>query len=104
MYYLLGAVAVSCIIYWIVQSQEDTKLRKQNKPLTTASKRALLFFFLVVVTTCLFYFIGNAWNTRDEPYAGGGSVYKAPVDYKSDMVKNIQEQVQTGLPPFQALS
>lgn len=105
MYYLIGAVLISALLYWILQGREDDKARAEGQPSASTSKRVMLFFFLLIVMTFVFYFVGNAMgggsNTTTAAVEGvekekGG----ATKDYKANMVKNIREDVIVGLPPF----
>lgn len=92
MYYLIGAVFTSCVLYWLVQKKEEREREQKG------GSKVLVFFFLLIVTTCLFYFLGNAFGGSEKldiANAGGS-------DYVIDMVKNIREDVIVGLPPFAA--
>jgi hypothetical protein len=113
MYYLIGAILLSGMMYWILQGREDEKAKSEDRPPASGAKRVMLFFFLLIVMTFVFFFIGNALGAsggaigrmKSEsivPKQGGGGVGVS--DYRAEMVKHIKEDVIVGLPPFGAFS
>jgi hypothetical protein len=101
MYYIISAVVIALVLYWLLQSHEDTKARRENKEVASTGKRIALFFFLLVVSIFLSFFIGNAWKGNGQ--TGGTPTlddYKIEPNYKAGMVKAIPEDIQVGLPPF----
>ena len=108
MYYVISATILSLFLYWILQTRDDEKAKAQGQPLASTSKRVMLFFFLMIVTTCLCFFVGNAMSSEqkhvDTLDGGGGDEYvKLEPNYKTNMIKSIQEDVIPGLPPFHTM-
>jgi hypothetical protein len=103
MYYVVGALLTACVIYWYLQSIDDAKCMRENRPPATTGKKVILLFFLSIICIFVFYLIGNSFNTTSNA-TGGASEIEPKVDaqYKIDMVKNIREDVKIGLPPFSA--
>lgn len=98
------ALLLSLLLYWILQSRDDEKAMQEGREKATTAKRIMLFFFLLVVTTCLCFFVGNAFKSNDvSGMSFGGddelSDVKLSPNYKSTMIRNIHEDVLTGLPP-----
>ncbi len=106
MYYLIGAILLSGMMYWILQGREDEKAKSEDRPPASGAKRVMLFFFLLIVMTFIFFFIGNALSANSAngktEYDQGGGVGVS--DYRAEMVKHIKEDVIVGLPPFGAFS
>jgi heme/copper-type cytochrome/quinol oxidase subunit 2 len=92
MYYLIGAVFTTCVLYWLLQKKDEQENRQRG------GNNVIVFFLLLIVMTVLFYLLGNAFSgveDRGEMMEQGGK------DYTLDMVRNIKEDVIVGLPPFQ---
>lgn len=102
MYYLVAAVIVSSLVYWILQARDDEKAVVEGRQPASTANRVMLFFFLLIVSTCLCFFIGNAFKSDQTVQGGDADVADVPLQphYKTQMIKNINEDVMTGLPPF----
>lgn len=103
MYYLVCAVIISLVLYWVLQTKEDKECASKGQPPATTSKRAMLFFLLLIVATCLCYLINNSFSAKGMITGGDESSMEAiqlQPNYKVDMIKNIHEDVITGIPPF----
>lgn len=105
MYYLICAVVIALFLYWILQTRDDEAAKREGREPASTSKRVMLFFFLLVVLTCVCFFLSNAVSS-DIIHGGDGEVelqeVKLQPNYKSSMIKNIHEDVMTGIPRFVA--
>ena len=104
MYYVIGAILTACVIYWYLQSADDAKCARENRPPATTGKKVILFFFLSIICIFTFYLIGNSFSSATQAKGGADSTsmldLKPEQNYKSEMVKNIREDVKIGMPPF----
>lgn len=105
MYYLVGAVVLSLFLYWILQARDDARALQEGREQSSTPKRVMLFFFLLIVSTCICFLVDNAMrHNNNYEIEGGGDTQgeRLQTNYKTSMIKNINEDVMTGLPPFSA--
>lgn len=98
---IVYALIGSGVLYMILQNIDDTRNKNKGHPVASNGRRIALFFFLFVVVLILLHFMGvgtgksmGGGNENNEMSVKGGS------SYKIEMIKNINEDVDVGLPPF----
>lgn len=92
---MILAILSTAIVYLVLQRLDDNKKIKQNQPVSSWPSRIGLLFFVAIVCFIASYFIENMGSDKDNKsaYVDGGK-------YEDAMIKNIQEPIHTGLPPF----
>lgn len=107
MYYLIVSVGVALLMYWILQSKEDARNASDGRPPTPTPKRIMLLFLLIIVATCICFLINSSlkteWNSEGGRDDDAFNVQLQP-NYKINMIKNINEDVLTGIPPFSTVN
>ncbi len=95
-------IILTVVSYFILQSIDDNKARKEFRDTAPMSKRILLFFFLLIMyLVIVFYFnLGSLFefkNKKDNLSLGGR---KFEEEMEKNMLNNIHEEIETGIPPF----
>lgn len=117
-------VATSLLIYYILQSIEDSKHDRAHEPRATIGKKMALLFFVGMVVLIFFHLMGvdldndglsggagavggvEALANGSGSAIGGGilNINRGRNDIQSysptEMIKNIKQEVQVGSVPF----